>query len=131
MRATFRNLFHTLNVAAFVRTRHGHAISVLRWGLILVPMALAVGSLCAAFLCCLPVLPLRCSRLAAAQSVSASLGASMPEATASRAASSMFCRRSAAATARSESATPFPGASSSISSSASRRRASACPAWSA
>ena len=55
MRATFRNLFHTLNVAAFVRTRHGHAISVLRWGLILVPMALAVGSLCAAFLWSLDV----------------------------------------------------------------------------
>ena len=55
MRATFRNLFHTLNVAAFIRTRHDHAISVLRWGVILVPMALLVGSLCAAFLWSLDV----------------------------------------------------------------------------
>lgn len=50
MRATFRNLYHTLNLAAFVRQRHAHAMSVLRWALILVPMAAAVGTLCAAFL---------------------------------------------------------------------------------
>ncbi|CAM2883857.1 Chloride/fluoride channel protein [Methylobacterium mesophilicum] len=50
MRATFRNLFSTFNVAAFVRTRHAHAISVIRWILALVPMAAAVGTLCAAFL---------------------------------------------------------------------------------
>ena len=50
MRATFRNLFDTLNVAAFVRTQHRHASSVFRWTAILVPMAVAVGTLCAAFL---------------------------------------------------------------------------------
>ncbi|EJL23474.1 voltage-gated chloride channel family protein [Novosphingobium sp. AP12] len=50
MRARFRNLYGQFNVAAFVRDRHGHAVSVLRWGLILVPMAAAVGTLCAAFL---------------------------------------------------------------------------------
>lgn len=50
MRATFRNLVDTLNVAAFVRDRHDHAISVLRWALILLPMAALVGTLCAAFL---------------------------------------------------------------------------------
>ncbi len=50
MRATFQNLFTSLNVAAFVRTRHDHAVSVARWILILVPMAAAVGTLCAAFL---------------------------------------------------------------------------------
>ena len=55
MRATFRNLYEELNVAAFVRTRHHHATSVLRWTLVLVPMAAAVGSLCAAFLWTLDV----------------------------------------------------------------------------
>lgn len=50
MRATFRNLVGTLNVAAFMRDRHDHAISVLRWALILLPMAALVGTLCAAFL---------------------------------------------------------------------------------
>ncbi len=50
MRATFRNFYDTLNVAAFVRNRHDHAVSVLRWTLLLVPMAVAVGTLCAAFL---------------------------------------------------------------------------------
>ncbi|GFE76960.1 voltage-gated chloride channel protein [Novosphingobium sp. FGD1] len=50
MRANFRNLYRTLNVAAFIRDRHDHAMSVLRWTLILVPMAAAVGTLCAAFL---------------------------------------------------------------------------------
>lgn len=50
MRATFRNLYEELNVAAFFRTRHRHAMSVLRWTLVLVPMAAAAGSLCAAFL---------------------------------------------------------------------------------
>jgi H+/Cl- antiporter ClcA len=33
-----------------VHDRHDHALSVLRWALVLVPMAVAVGSLCAAFL---------------------------------------------------------------------------------
>jgi len=50
VRATFRNLFATLNVVAFVRTRRDHAVSVLRWTILLVPMAAAVGTLCAAFL---------------------------------------------------------------------------------
>lgn len=50
MRATFRRLFQTLNIAAFVRTRRAHAISVARWSLILLPMAATVGTLCAAFL---------------------------------------------------------------------------------
>lgn len=53
MRATFKTLFHQLNVAAFVRTQHDHALSVARWTIILVPMAMAVGTLCAAFLCSL------------------------------------------------------------------------------
>lgn len=55
MRATFRNLFYTFNVAAFARARHDHAISVARWTVMLVPMAIAVGSLCAAFLWSLDV----------------------------------------------------------------------------
>ena len=50
MRATFRNLYNELNLAAFFRDRHDHALSVLRWTLILVPMAALVGTLCAAFL---------------------------------------------------------------------------------
>ncbi|MEP9360911.1 voltage-gated chloride channel family protein [Sphingomonas sp. KR3-1] len=50
MRATFRNLFDMLNILSFVRSRHDHAMSVLRWTLLLVPMAAAVGTLCAAFL---------------------------------------------------------------------------------
>ena len=50
MRATFRNLIDDLNIAAFARNRHAHAVSVLRWALILVPMAAIVGTLCAAFL---------------------------------------------------------------------------------
>jgi len=50
MRATFANLFATFNLAAFFRARHDHAMSVVRWALILLPMSVAVGSLCAAFL---------------------------------------------------------------------------------
>jgi hypothetical protein len=50
VRATFRNLYDELNVAAFVRNRHEHAVSVLRWALILIPMAAVVGTLCGAFL---------------------------------------------------------------------------------
>lgn len=50
MRARFRTLVDTLNVAAFARDRHDHAMSVMRWALILVPMAAFVGTLCAAFL---------------------------------------------------------------------------------
>jgi H+/Cl- antiporter ClcA len=50
VRATFRNLFDAFNVAAFFRNRHDHAVSVARWALILLPMAAAVGTLCAAFL---------------------------------------------------------------------------------
>nr|WP_321170158.1 recombinase family protein [Sphingomonas aurantiaca] len=37
-------------MAAFIRDRRTHAMSVLRWALILVPMAATVGTLCAAFL---------------------------------------------------------------------------------
>ena len=55
MRATFANLFASFNLAAFFRTRHDHAMSVLRWTLILIPMSVAVGSLCAAFLWSLDV----------------------------------------------------------------------------
>jgi H+/Cl- antiporter ClcA len=55
VRATFANLFDMLNVVAFVRARRDHALSVLRWTLILTPMAVAVGSLCAAFLWSLDV----------------------------------------------------------------------------
>ena len=50
MRATFRNLIDDLNIAAFARNRRAHVVSVLRWALILVPMAALVGTLCAAFL---------------------------------------------------------------------------------
>lgn len=50
MRATFRNLFDALNLAALVRVQRSHAASVLRWTIILVPMAAMVGTLCAAFL---------------------------------------------------------------------------------
>ncbi|MEG8048244.1 hypothetical protein QP175_19915 [Sphingomonas aerolata] len=50
MRATFRNLYDQFNMAAFIRDRRTHAMSVLRWALILVPMAAMVGTLCAAFL---------------------------------------------------------------------------------
>ena len=50
MRATFRNLYHEFNVAAFFRDRRDHAMSVVRWTLILLPMAALVGTLCAAFL---------------------------------------------------------------------------------
>lgn len=50
MRATFRNLYNGMNIRAFIRNRHDHTMSVVRWALILVPMAAAVGTLCAAFL---------------------------------------------------------------------------------
>jgi len=50
VRATFRNLYDQGNVVSFVRDRHGHAVSVLRWALTLIPMAATVGLLCAAFL---------------------------------------------------------------------------------
>ncbi len=50
MRATFRNLIDTLNVTAFMRARREHAVSVVRWALLLLPMAALVGTLCAAFL---------------------------------------------------------------------------------
>lgn len=50
MRATFRNLYQEFNVAALFCDRHDHAMSVVRWTLILLPMAALVGTLCAAFL---------------------------------------------------------------------------------
>jgi H+/Cl- antiporter ClcA len=55
VRATFRNFFEMVNVVGFLRSRHDHALSVLRWTLLLVPMAAAVGTLCAAFLWSLDV----------------------------------------------------------------------------
>lgn len=55
MRATFQNLFQTLNLAAFLRSGRYHALSVARWTVLLVPMAAAVGTLCAAFLWTLDV----------------------------------------------------------------------------
>ncbi len=55
MRATFQNLFDTLNIAAFMRSRHEHAMSVIRWTALLVPMAGSVGTLCAIFLWSLDV----------------------------------------------------------------------------
>jgi H+/Cl- antiporter ClcA len=50
VRATFRTLIDQLNLVAFFRDRHDHALSVLRWTLLLAPMAVMVGTLCAAFL---------------------------------------------------------------------------------
>ncbi|MGU3391967.1 voltage-gated chloride channel family protein [Sphingomonas sp. M1A8_2b] len=50
MRATFRTLIAQLNIVAFARDRQAHALSVVRWAAILVPMAALVGTLCAAFL---------------------------------------------------------------------------------
>ena len=35
MRATFHTLMTDLDVATFVRNRHDHAVSVVRWALIL------------------------------------------------------------------------------------------------
>ncbi len=63
MRAKFAILLSNLNVLAFARDRHDHALSVLRWLALLVPMAAAVGSLCAAFLCLHPVPPDRPRRV--------------------------------------------------------------------
>nr|WP_282580396.1 voltage-gated chloride channel family protein [Sphingomonas faeni] len=39
-----------MHVAVFVRDRRDHALSVLRWVLVLVPIAALIGTLCAAFL---------------------------------------------------------------------------------
>ena len=50
MRATFDNLIRELRIAVFVRDRRDHALSVLRWLLVLVPIAALIGTLCAAFL---------------------------------------------------------------------------------
>ncbi|AYJ84675.1 voltage-gated chloride channel protein (plasmid) [Sphingomonas paeninsulae] len=50
MRATFVNLVQSLNLASHAMARRDHAVSVVRWTLLLVPMAIAVGTLCAAFL---------------------------------------------------------------------------------
>lgn len=50
MRASFRNLLSQLDLIAFLRLRRVHALSVARWLIALVPMAAAVGTLCAAFL---------------------------------------------------------------------------------
>ncbi|MEG3168286.1 voltage-gated chloride channel family protein [Sphingomonas sp. LB3N6] len=50
MRATFHNLIRELRIAVFVRDRRDHALSVLRWVLVIVPIAALIGTLCAAFL---------------------------------------------------------------------------------
>ncbi len=50
MRASVRNLLSQLDIVAFLRLRRTHALSVARWLIALVPMAAAVGTLCAAFL---------------------------------------------------------------------------------
>lgn len=50
MRASFVNLVQSLNLTSRAMAQRGHAASVLRWTLLLVPMAIAVGTLCAAFL---------------------------------------------------------------------------------
>ncbi|WP_454886327.1 DUF190 domain-containing protein [Sphingomonas oryzagri] len=50
MRASFANLVQSLNLTSRAMAQRGHAASVLRWTLLLVPMAIAVGTLCAAFL---------------------------------------------------------------------------------
>jgi H+/Cl- antiporter ClcA len=50
MRAAFHALFAALNVWVLLRSRHNHAMSVLRWTGLLVPMAMAIGTVCAAFL---------------------------------------------------------------------------------
>ena len=50
MRAVFQTLGHELAVGRFVRMRAAHVAAVLRWVLVLAPMAIAVGSLCALFL---------------------------------------------------------------------------------
>ncbi len=55
MRASFANLVQSLNLTSHAVAQRGHAASVLRWTLLLVPMAIAVGTLCAAFLWSLDV----------------------------------------------------------------------------
>ncbi|AMK26221.1 chloride channel voltage gated family protein (plasmid) [Sphingobium sp. TKS] len=50
MRATFANLFTSLNLEGHALARRDHAASVVCWTLLLVLMAIAVGTLCAAFL---------------------------------------------------------------------------------
>lgn len=55
MRATFDNLWESLNWATFFRTRHDHALSVIRWLVVLAPMSALVGTACAAFLWSLDV----------------------------------------------------------------------------
>lgn len=50
MRAAFHALFAAFNVPVPLRSRHDHAMSVLRWTGLLVPMAMATGTVCAAFL---------------------------------------------------------------------------------
>jgi len=50
VRARFKIVLARLNWAAFLRTRHDHALSAIRWLLVLAPMAALVGTACAAFL---------------------------------------------------------------------------------
>jgi H+/Cl- antiporter ClcA len=50
VRTTFQNLARQFDGTAFLRTRRDHVASVALWVIILLPMASAVGTLCAAFL---------------------------------------------------------------------------------
>ncbi|MEG3082114.1 voltage-gated chloride channel family protein [Sphingomonas sp. PB2P12] len=50
MRAVFNNVIDRSSAAACVRDRHAQAVAVVRWALVLVPMAAVVGTLCASFL---------------------------------------------------------------------------------
>ncbi|RYF22895.1 MAG: voltage-gated chloride channel protein [Oxalobacteraceae bacterium] len=50
MRASFSNLYRSVDLASLALARRDHAASVIRWTLALVPMSIAVGTLCAAFL---------------------------------------------------------------------------------
>jgi H+/Cl- antiporter ClcA len=55
VRASISNLFRSVDLASLALARRDHAASVVRWTLALVPMAVAVGTLCAAFLWSLDV----------------------------------------------------------------------------
>ena len=50
VRASFLNLFRSVDLASLALARRDHAALVIRWTLALVLMSIAVGTLCAAFL---------------------------------------------------------------------------------
>lgn len=50
MPASFATLFGRFNPVALVRDRRRHAVSLLRWTVLLVPLSMAIGAACAAFL---------------------------------------------------------------------------------